>query len=85
MNIEISDTARKQIKKLPQNIRKKFQKQILVLKANPGHPSLKTKKKSGSVYFEARIDYHYRFTFDWEKESAKIITVGPHDTGLGKK
>jgi plasmid maintenance system killer protein len=40
---------------------------------------------SGIDRFEARIDYKYRFTFNWENDEIIIISVGPHDVGLGKR
>lgn len=35
--------------------------------------------------YEARIDIHYRFTYSIQEGSALILTIGPHDEGLGKK
>lgn len=40
---------------------------------------------SGVDYFEARIDRHYRFTFEIKKDTAILRTIGSHDEGLGKK
>lgn len=39
----------------------------------------------GENCFEGRIDLHYRFTFVIDGENIYILTVGPHDEGLGKK
>jgi len=39
----------------------------------------------GSDVFEARIDIHYRFTFQVMEDQIFILTIGPHDKGLGKK
>ena len=39
----------------------------------------------GANIFEARIDIHYRFTFQITGEEIYILTIGPHDLGLGKK
>lgn len=39
----------------------------------------------GTPYYEGRIDYHYRFIFNIEKDTVNILIVGPHDEGLGKK
>ena len=39
----------------------------------------------GANIFEARIDIHYRFTFQIAGEEIYILTIGPHDLGLGKK
>ena len=49
------------------------------------HPSLKASKKSGSDEFEARVDDHNRFSYLVEGKIVTIVTVGPHDVGLGKK
>jgi len=35
--------------------------------------------------FEARVDLQYRFTFLIENEIILLLTIGPHDEGLGKK
>ena len=71
--------------KLEKSIQTKFLKQILLLVDNINHPSLHTKKMSGSENFEARIDYHYRFTFFIEEKTIIILSIGTHDQGLGKK
>lgn len=39
----------------------------------------------GSSFYEARVDYHYRFRFVIQAEEIVIVTVGMHDEGLGKK
>lgn len=85
MNFNISDRAKRQIKKLPPTIRKKIFKSFSLLQTNYRHPSLRSKKMSGFSYFEARIDYQYRFIFEVIEETINIVAVGPHDTGLGKK
>lgn len=60
-------------------------KQLLLLIKDFQHPSLHLKKMSGENRYEARIDYHYRFTFIVEEQTIIILSVGPHDEGLGKK
>ncbi|MBI5465015.1 type II toxin-antitoxin system RelE/ParE family toxin [Candidatus Gottesmanbacteria bacterium] len=85
MKITLSPTADKQLKKLPQVIDKKFIKQLTFLVSNPEHPSLRSKKMASENKFEARIDRHYRFTYLMTKDEVFIISVGPHDEGLGKK
>lgn len=85
MTINFSKKAEKGYKKLSLVIKKKADKQFKFLRTNPHHPSLNVKKMQGEDYFEARIDYHYRFRFFIEKNTIFIITVGPHDEGLGKK
>ena len=85
MSIYFTRPADKQYKKIPSKIQKKADKQFGLLMDNPAHPGLEVKKQQGVNRFEARIDYHYRFTY--EKSEGKIIirTIGMHDVGLGKK
>ncbi len=49
------------------------------------NPQLYSKKMAGIPRLEARIDYHYRFTFTIEGNYIWILSIGPHDEGLGKK
>lgn len=85
MKSTLTSRAEKTFKKLPPSIRKKFVKQLSFLERDTLHPSLRTKKMGGTKHFEARIDRHYRFTFIIENETVHILTLGPHDEGLGKK
>jgi len=85
MTIRFSNKARRAYKALPASLQKKADKQFLHLRNNYRHPSLKSRKMSGLPYYEARIDYHYRFIFSIEEEMIHIVALGPHDTGLGKK
>lgn len=85
MNLVISPQARKQLSRLPKNIQSKVRRQFSLLIVNYKHPSLRSKKMSGRDVFEARVNIHYRFTFQVEKEEICILTVGSHDEGLGKK
>lgn len=85
MTVKFTKAAEKDYKKLPFNIQKKADKQFIFLLTNYKHPSLRTRKMEGANVYEARIDIHYRFTFQVEKENIYILIVGPHDAGLGKK
>ena len=85
MNITVSPKAEKQLSKLPQSIQKKTHRQFAFLISDYRHPSLFSRKMGGQNIFEARIDIHYRFTFQIEEENIYILTIGPHDEGLGKK
>lgn len=82
---QYSEGFRKQYKKLPRITQKKFLKQLEHLLDDRFHPSLRSKKMSGSQKYEARVDYHYRFTFSIIADEVWLLTVGPHDEGLGKK
>lgn len=85
MRINLSNRAKDSYQKLPMEIQKKADKQFILLATNPRYPSLRTKKMSGLTRFEARIDRSYRLTFTMSGEEINILSVGPHDTGLGKK
>jgi hypothetical protein len=52
--------------------------------SNPRHPSLGVKKIKGTKsIFEARVDDHYRFTFEYgEKDEIILRVVGPHNPAL---
>lgn len=39
----------------------------------------------GTYPFEARIDYHYRFTYEVSADTICVRALGQHDDGLGKK
>lgn len=80
-----SEVFKKQYKKLPLKLQNKFLKQLRFLLQNPSYPSLRAKRQSGTDKFEARIDFHYRFTYQIVGRELWFLTVGPHDEGLGKK
>ena len=84
MNIQFTKKAQKQFKKLPANLKEKTRKQFHFLLDNPDHPSLRLKKMGGLERFEARIDRQYRFTFMIVENDIFILSIGPHDEGLGK-
>ncbi|MBU4016876.1 hypothetical protein KJ980_02965 [Patescibacteria group bacterium] len=85
MIIKFDKIAEKQLRKISPLIVKKLHKQIGFLLQDFNYPSLHTKKMIGIERFEARIDYHYRFTFRIEKNTILILSIGMHDEGLGKK
>jgi len=85
VKILVTKRAEKSLKKLPSNILQKTQKQFSLLLTNYRHASLRTRKMGGIDCYEARIDIHYRFTYLLQEDSIIILTIGPHDVGLGKK
>lgn len=85
MRITFSPNTQKQIQKLSKPLLKKLFKQTRMLLTDPYHPSLRSRKMSGENKFEARIDYHYRFTYLVGHDEIFILSIGPHDEGLGKK
>lgn len=74
-----------QFRKLPTSIQKKFLRQLERLKTDFRYPSLHTKKEERFDVWEARIDLHYRFTFEINGDTMELLTIGMHDVGLGKK
>lgn len=76
---------KKQFKKLPLSLQKRFDIKLAFLLTNPLHPSLRARKMGGVEIFEARLTKHYRFTYQLMEDKAWFLTVGPHDEGLGKK
>jgi len=74
----------KKLRKLPEQIQRKYLKQLGLLRTDFGHPSLHIKKQTGDTW-EARVDFHYRFTFGKVGEQLILKTIGMHDEGLGKK
>lgn len=85
VEVQLTERAEKSYTKLPLHIKKKASRQFENLIGSPHHPSLRVKKKQGENIFEARVDYHYRFTFIVEEKTLWILSIGPHDEGLGKK
>lgn len=85
MRITFTKKALKQYARLPLPIKKKADKQFTFVVKNFEHPSLQVKKMKGSSFYEARVDYHYRFTFNIEGSEIFILTIGMHDEGLGQK
>ncbi len=72
--------------KLPLNIQRKTDKQIIFLATDIRYPSLRCKKIQGQEnVWEARIDRSYRFIFVIETDTVILLRAGPHDEGLGKK
>ncbi len=85
--MEFITTAKfdKQYLKLDPLIQKKVKKALQLLAQDTRYPSLNRKKMHGVDAWEARIDYHYRLTFDVQGNVIILFTVGMHDEGLGKK
>lgn len=86
VTIHMSDAADRSYQELPIHIKKKADRQLRQIAVDFRHPSLRVKKMKGfQDRFEARIDRQYRFAFSILGEVLYILTIGPHDEGLGKK
>jgi len=84
VKLQRTQKFKKQYIKLPSTIKKQVDKQLIFLSRNFRHPSLKSRKMSGADIFEARVSRGYRMRYAIENDSAIMLTVGPHDEGLGK-
>lgn len=86
--LKLSRTERfkKSVLDLDERTRGKLRKQLEILISNPRHPSLGVKKIKGTKsLFEARVDDHFRFTFEYgEKNEIILRVVGPHNAALKK-
>ena len=67
-----------QYDELPKNVKKKFKKQISLLKENPKHPSLKIHKLECSDFCEFYLDDFYRCVFQQEGNIYKLYFIGTH-------
>ena len=85
MIIHFTKPSLKQLSRLPDNVKKKALKQFKFLNLSSSYSSLKFKKMSGKNTYEGRIDYQYRFVGEFIKNNFYVLSIGPHDEGLGKK
>lgn len=84
MRLVIAPKAKSRLPRLPKSIQKKAHRQFGYLLVDYRHPSLRARKMEGIGRFEARIDRKYRFTFMVVGDEIYVLSVGPHDEGLGK-
>lgn len=86
MTIELSNRAKKQYKKLPEKVKKKFEKQLRIYEIDPKNVGLGRKKVVGlDDTWEFRINISYRVVFQIPTENKlTILKIGPHDV-LDKK
>lgn len=69
--------------RLPRAIQRKVDKQLAFLAANPRYPSLQVKPIQGAQgLWEARVDVHYRMTFEMGGDLICLRVVGNHDEVL---
>jgi len=65
--------------KLPVRLRKKFDKQLIILIKNLRHPSLRAKKyDEARGVWQARVDNSYRFYFLIRKDLYVLLNIKPH-------
>jgi len=70
-------------RKLPEQIRAATDRKLLLLEQNPGHPSLRVKKVTGTAgIWEASVTMKYRMTFEIHEERIVLRVIGEHDEAL---
>jgi len=67
-----------QYDEFPREIKKKFRKQIALLKENPKHQSLKIHRLEGSQFWEFYVDDFYRCVFKQDGNVYRLYFVGTH-------
>jgi mRNA-degrading endonuclease RelE of RelBE toxin-antitoxin system len=84
MNFIYTERFKKFYKRLSDEEKNVLQKKLLLMKKNPSHPSLRTKKVQGTgKIFESSIMMAVRLTWQYEGESIMLRVVGDHDEVLG--
>lgn len=82
MEILLSIEFREAFFYLDKQIQKRANKQIVIFKNNPFHPSLHTEKLSPKWkgVWSFRVDLKYRVVFEFISENSVLfLNIGPHD------
>jgi hypothetical protein len=82
-DIVLPDTVLKLLNDLPKEVRLKFWTQLEHLLRNPGHPSLRNEKLSGTDQWAFSITTNYRATYLLTEKGIVITAVGTHKEVLG--
>ena len=80
MKIRFSESFKKSFKKLPLEVKRKFEKRASFLLRDMMHPSLRCKKREelGDIW-QARVDDNYRFFFWIIENTYFIINITKHE------
>lgn len=80
MRLQTTRSFDRDYARLPNEIAERVDKQLVLLLANPRHPSLGLKKMRGTQdIWELRVTLGYRVTMTVEGETAILRRVGSHD------
>lgn len=83
MRVLAYERFRESYQRLPRIIQRKVDKQLAFLAENLRHPSLQVKPIQGTPgIWEARVDLHYRMTFEVISDVIYLRVVGHHDDVL---
>jgi len=79
MIIRFAGPFQDRYQKIPQSVKKKFEKQIQFLLKNLLHPSLRAKKHDEARgIWQDRVDRNYRFYFKIYKDTYWILNITKH-------
>lgn len=85
MKVQTTKPFDEDFKALPEAIKQRAAKQLIILLENPSHPSLGTKKIKGtSAIWEGRVTRDYRFTFQIVGDTYILRRIGKHKDTLKK-
>lgn len=90
MHIKLSSSVIKELSKIKQKDKKlsdRIQKQLLLFKSNPKHPSLRTHKLTGSMgnMWSISVSMSKRMVYRLlDNDRAYFIDIGTHDEVYGK-
>lgn len=83
MRILAYERFRRSYQQLPRIIQRKVDRQLTQLTNNIRHPSLQVKPIKGTKgLWEARVDLHYRLSFESVGDTIYLRVVGHHDDVL---
>ena len=78
--VEMTDTFRRLMARLPEQVREQTRRKLRLLAENPAHPSLRVKRMAdtGGIW-EMSVTMAYRVSFVYEGNRILLRKVGPHD------
>lgn len=79
MRVRFAEPFLRRFKKLPKEIKRKFEKQLAFLLNNIQHPSLRAKKYDETQnIWQARVSSVYRFYFKIQGDTYIVLTITKH-------
>lgn len=79
MKIRFAEPFQDHYEKLSQDVKSRFEKQLEFLLKDIRHPSLRAKKfDEARDIWQARVDGHYRFYFQIQRDTYEILNIRKH-------